>query len=73
MEEKLLNYNNHNIILKQGDIVEVIVDRKLGNLSFSVNNINYGIACTNIPKDEELYPTIVLYQEGLRFEIVWYI
>ena len=52
-------YNNHKGRLKKGDIVKVIVDRNLGNLSFEVNDINYGIACSEIPKDEILYPTII--------------
>ena len=56
--------------LKKNDIIEVIVDRQLGNLSFSVNDINYGIACSNIPKEEELYPTVVLYQQNHIVEIV---
>ena len=30
-------YNNHSGKLKKGDVIEVIVDRKTGNLSFSVN------------------------------------
>jgi len=64
------NYNNHSGRLKQGDIVEVIVDRKLGNLSFAVNNINYGIACSNIPKDEILFPTITIFDQNLSVEII---
>ena len=64
------NYNNHNEVLKEGDIIEVIVDRKLGNLSFAINDINYGIACSTIPKEETLYPTIVLYEQGLSVEII---
>ena len=64
------NYNNHKEKLKEGDIIEVIVDRKLGNLSFAVNGINYGIAYSNIPKEDELYPSIVLFEQGLSVEIV---
>ena len=63
-------YNNHNEELKGGDIIEVIVDRKKGNLSFAVNGVNYGIACSTIPKDDILYPTIVLYEKELSVEIV---
>ena len=41
-----IKYNNkEKKKLKREDIIEVIVDRKLGNLSFAVNGINYGIAC----------------------------
>ena len=63
-------YNNHNEELKEGDIIEVIVDRKLGNLSFAVNGINYGIACSNLPKDEELFPTVVIFEQGKSVEII---
>ena len=56
--------------MKEGDIFEVIVDRKLGNLSFSVNDINYGIACLKIPKDEILFPTVVLYEPGIEVELI---
>ena len=56
--------------LKIGDIIEVIVDRKLGNLSFAVNGVNFGIISSNIPKDDELYPSIILYENGASVEIV---
>ena len=67
---KNINYNHHNEVIKEGDIIEVIVDRKNGNLSFSLNNINYGIACSTIPKEDILYPTIVLFEQGLSVELV---
>ena len=63
-------YNNHQGRLKKGDIVEVIVDRNLGNLSFAVNDINYGIACSQIPKDEILYPTVIIYDPSLSVELL---
>ena len=65
-----LNYNNHNINLKENDIIEVLVDRKKGNLSFAINDINYGIACSTIPKEKELYPTVLLYEQGISVMIV---
>ena len=65
-----IKYNNHKEKLKKNDIIEVIADRKLGNLSFAVNDINYGIACSNISKKETLYPTIVIYQQNHSVEIV---
>ena len=70
MKGKFSNYNDNNIILKEGDIIEVIVDRKLGNLSFAINDINCGIACSTIPKEDELYPTIILYEQNLSVEII---
>ena len=67
---KNISYNHHNEVIKEGDIIEVIVDRKNGNLSFSLNDINYGIACSTIPKEDILYPTIVLFEQGLSVELV---
>ena len=64
------DYDNLKNNLIKGDIIEVIVDRKSGNLSFAINNINHGIACSNIPKDDILYPTVVFYEQGLSVEIV---
>ena len=64
------DYNNLNTNIKKGDIIEVIVDRKSGSLSFAINNINHGIACSNIPKEDILYPTVVFYEQGLSVEIV---
>ena len=64
------NYNNHNEKLKEGDIIEIIVDRNNGNLSFAVNDVNYGIACSTIPKEDDLYPTIIIYEQGLSVEII---
>ena len=45
-------YIGHSGRLKEGDIIEVIVDRISESLSFLVNDIDYGIAFTEIPKDE---------------------
>ena len=53
-------YNGHSGRLKEGDIIEVIIDRISGSLSFLVNDIDYGIAFTEIPKVEILYPVIML-------------
>ena len=39
--------NNKKGNLKEGDIIEVIVDRLNGTLSFKVNDIDYGITCLN--------------------------
>ena len=64
------NYNNHQEDLKEGDIIEVIADRIKGDLSFSINGVNYGTAFSNIPKDETLFPTIILYEQGLIVELV---
>ena len=63
-------YNNHKEKLKQGDIIEVIVDRIKGNLSFSINDVNFGIACSTIPKDDILYPTVILYEKNQNIELI---
>ena len=41
--------------LKSGSVIEVIVDRPKGNLSFVVNGNNCGIVCNEIPKDVILF------------------
>ena len=69
-KNKFSDYDNLNDNIKKDDIIEVIVDRKSGNLSFAINNINHGIACSNIPKEETLYPTIVIYEQNHSVEIV---
>ena len=70
LEGNCSSYNNHKGTLKKGDIIEVIIDRISNQLSFSVNGVNFGIACQNLPKDEELYPTVLLYEKNLNVEIV---
>ena len=70
LKGKSLNYNEHKETLKKDDIIEINIDRISNKLSFSVNNVNFGIACENLPKDEELYPIILLYEINLNVEIV---
>ena len=48
----------------------MIVDRKLGNLSFSINDINYGIACSQIPKEDTLYPVIIMQYQNQTIELI---
>ena len=67
---KCLKYNNHSGRLKKGDIVGVIVDRQNQTLSFKVNGTDYGIAFNDIPKDDELYPTINIYPKDFSISIV---
>ena len=71
IKDKSQNYNNYKGTMKEGDIYEVIVDRKLGNLSYSINNINYGIACSEIPKDDILFPTVVLFERRIEVELLF--
>jgi len=70
MKDQNSIYNNHNELLKEGDIIEVIIDRAKGNLSFNVNDIDYGIACSSIPKEDVLYPIVIIYEPGINVEIV---
>ena len=56
--------------LKSGSIIEVIVDRKNGYLSFVVNGKDCGIVCKEIPKDEVLYPFVSMYDSEQTVEIV---
>lgn len=46
------------------------MDRILGNLSFAVNDVDYGIAFSQIPKEDILYPTIIIYDQNLSVEII---
>ena len=64
-------YNNKQYkSLSKGDIIEVIVDRKLGNLSFAINGENYGIAYSGIPKNDILYPVVMINDENQIVEII---
>ena len=56
--------------LKSGSIIEVIVDRPKGNLSFVVNGRDCGIVCNDIPKNEVLYPFVSLYDNEQIVEII---
>ena len=48
--ESFSDYNGYSLRLQKGDIIEVIVDRIQGNLSFAINNINYGNVNCEIKK-----------------------
>ena len=52
------------------DIIEVIVEKINWNLSFAINDVNFGIAISKIPKEDDLYPTISSYEQGISVEIV---
>jgi len=65
------NYND-NIIpkTKKDDIITVEVNRIEHTLSFSINDINYGIASSDIPKNDILYPIIILYESLASVQII---
>ena len=46
------------------------MNMKVGELSFSINDINYGIASKNIPTDIELYPIIMINDLYESVEII---
>ena len=56
--------------LKSGSVIEVIVDRGKGNLSFVVNGNNCGIVCNEIPKDAILFPFVSIYDSEQIVEII---
>ena len=62
-------YNNHSGILKKGDIIETIVNRKLGTLSFAVNGTDYGIAYSKISMEDTLYPIVMIYDQNQTVEL----
>ena len=64
-------YNKNNCKqLKKGDIIEVIIDRKVGTLSFSINDSYYGIGYSKIPKDDILYPIVMINDENQIVELI---
>lgn len=61
------------IIIKVDKIrryVEVIVDRNLGNLSFCVNGIDYWLAAKELPKEDILYPIVIMHDQNKSIEIM---
>ena len=63
-------YNNHKEKLKNEDIIEVILDRISGNLSFAVNDNDYSIAYSDISKDDILYPVVMLIEQNQIVELI---
>ena len=70
LEGNCSKYNNKYETLKKGDIIQVIIDRISNQLSFYINDIDFGIACSNIPKDDKLFPIVLLYEKNLNVEIL---
>ena len=63
------DYNGKHGSLKEGDIVEVIMNTTNGELSFSINDINFGIAC-KIPLDIDLSPFVLINDQGESIELL---
>ena len=55
--------------LKEGDIIEVIMNTINGELSFSINGENYGVAC-KIELDISLSPFVLINFEGQSIELL---
>ena len=70
IRNKVYKSNMNKTRLKSGNVIEIIVDRIKGYLSFIVNGNDYGVACKEIPKEEILYPFVSLYDNGQIVEIV---
>ena len=68
--KKDIFFNNYPGNLKEGDIIEVIVDMTKGTLSFKINNIDYGLTCSDIPANKELYPIVLIHDMNQIVEIL---
>ena len=62
-------YKENNGKLKEGDIIEVIMNTINGELSFSINGENYRVAC-KISLDINLSPFALIYHEGESIELL---
>ena len=62
-------YKENNGKLKKRDIIEVIMNTINGELSFSINGENYGVAC-KISLDINLSPFALIYHEGESIELL---
>ena len=66
----ITKYYNHSGKLKKGDVVEVVVDREKGTLGFAINDVDYGIACKNIPLEDKLYPIVMINDINQEVELI---
>ena len=55
---------------KEGNIIEIIANLEMGELSFSINGDNVGIFCNNIIKDIEYLPFLDIYGEGTKVRLL---
>ena len=70
IKKKSIKYNNYPGNLKEGDIIEVIVDMSDRILSFTINGIDYGVAFNDIPVKEKLYPIVLINNINQIVEIM---
>lgn len=62
--------SNTDISLSTNDVVGVKMDMSKGELSFSINGVNFGIACKKIPTDIDIVPVVLLYGKNDSVEII---
>ena len=70
IKNKVSKSNLNKARLKSGSVIEIIVDRTKGYISFVVNGNEAGVACKEIPKDDILYPFVSMYDTEQIVEIV---
>lgn len=56
--------------MREGDTVGVVMDTTVGNLSFTFEGVDLGVAYEGIPLDKPLVPCVVLKYEGDSVELV---
>ena len=73
------NFGKHNLgkyssfashELNEGNIFEIIVDLKIGNISFCANGKNLGVFCDSIIKDIDYVPFIDIQQEQTEITLL---
>ena len=64
------NNNKFNEKIKKGDIIELEINRIKNTLSYIINDINLGIACSDISNNDSLYPIVILYGSNTSIEII---
>lgn len=55
---------------KSKDVICVTMDTSTGTLSFSVNGVDFGVACDEIPTDIDVVPIVLMYQTDDCVELV---
>jgi len=69
---KYSDYKNNElkITVKKGDIIKVDANRINNELSFSINGHNCGIASSEIPQNDTLYPVAIFQRTNTSIEIL---
>lgn len=65
------NYKSSETVkLKINDIIGVKMNTSKGELSFTVNGVDYGCATNKIPKDLDIVPIVMLFYKGNSIELL---